>query len=435
MTPPRTRKWLIGVGVLLGAVALLWVAVARLIPSDEALAQRAAAELEQALGVKVNVGALHWQLRPVPALVMQDIATVQPQPIAIKKLTARLNLAALLQRRVKIDSAELDGAVLPQLSLHALGGKPGAKDSSYRLGVDEVPLARLVFRDVSWITRYGVAIVFAGEVDFDAGWRPRQAQLRRPDVAPATDLSLTRQAQQDRWAVRINLGGGTAHGELQLQTRDKGLLQLGGKLQPRGIEVASALSAFNRTPIISGKASGDTTLSASGQTVAQLAQSVHTQTSFTMGHAQLLRFDLDKAMRSAGQQHAGKTPLEAVSGKLDTQNTAQGMVVKLSNVKASAGALSVSGQARLAQRQVDAEFAVDLVDGVVGVPLRLSGPIDHVKVSVPPGALAGAAVGTAVLPGVGTAIGARLGATLGKIFSPTPAPKTSAASAASKKPK
>jgi uncharacterized protein involved in outer membrane biogenesis len=435
MTPPRTRKWLLALGLLLGALALLWIAVAKLIPSDEALAQRAAAELEQALGVKVSVGALHWQLRPVPAVVMQDITTAQPQPVVIKKLTARLNLAALLQRRVKIDSAEIDGAVLPQLSLHALGGKSGAKDSRYRLGVDEVPLARLVFRDLTWITRYGVAIVFAGEVDFDAGWRPRQAQLRRPDVAPATDLSLTRQAQQDRWAVRINLGGGTAHGELQLQTGEQGRLQLNGKLQPRDIEVASALSAFNRTPILSGKASGETTLSASGQTVAQLAQSVHTQTSFTMGHAQLLRFDLDKAMRSAGQQHAGKTPLEAVSGKLDTQNTAQGMVVKLSKVKASAGALSVSGQARLAQRQVDAEFAVDLVDGVVGVPLRLSGPMNQVKVSVPPGALAGAAVGTAVLPGVGTAIGARLGATLGKIFSPAPAPKASAASAASKKAK
>jgi hypothetical protein len=166
--------------------------------------------------------------------------------------------------------------------------------------------------------------------------------------------------------------------------------------------------------------------------VAELAQSVHTQTSFTMGHSQLLRFNLDKAMRSAGQQHDGKTPVDAVSGKLDTQNTARGMVVNLTQVKAKAGALSVSGQARLTQRQVDAEFAVDLVDGVVGVPLRLSGPMNQVKVSVPPGALAGAAVGTAVLPGAGTAIGARIGATMGKIFSPAPAPKTSAASAAPK---
>ncbi|WP_296917166.1 glycine zipper domain-containing protein [Polaromonas sp.] len=428
MTLPRTRKWLLGLGLFLGLVALLWIAVARLLPSDEALAQRAAAELEQALGVKVSVGALHWQLRPVPALVLENIASLQPQPIVIKKLTAQLNLAALLQRRVKVDSAELEGAVLPQLSLPALGGKPGAVQGPYRLGVEEVPLARLVFRDVSWITRYGVAIVFAGEVDFDAGWRPRQAQLRRPDFAPATDLSLTRQAQEDRWAVRINLGGGTAHGELQLQTRDQGRLQLGGKLQPRGIEVASALSAFNRTPVISGKASGSTTLSASGQTVIQLAQSVHTQTTFTMGRSALLRFDLDKAMRSAGQERAGKTPLDAVSGQLDTQNTAKGMVVNLTDVKAKSGTLSVSGQAKLAQRQVDAEFAVDLVDGVVGVPLRLSGPINHVKVSVPPGALAGAAVGTAVLPGVGTAIGARVGATLGKIFSPEPAQKSSAAS-------
>ena len=58
------------------------------------------------------------------------------------------------------------------------------------------------------------------------------------------------------------------------------------------------------------------------------------------------------------------------------------------------------------------------MDGVVGVPLTLSGPVSRVKVSVPPGALAGAAVGTAVLPGLGTAIGARIGAALGKIFTP-----------------
>ena len=135
---------------------------------------------------------------------------MQPQPIVIKKLTTQLNLAALLQRRVKVDSAELDGAVLPQLSLHALGAKPGTGQGPYRLGVDDVPLGRLVFRDVSWITRYGVAIVFAGEVDFDAGWRPSQAQLRRPDFAPVTELSLSRQTREDRWAVRIQLGGGSA---------------------------------------------------------------------------------------------------------------------------------------------------------------------------------------------------------------------------------
>ena len=117
---------------------------------------------------------------------------------------------------------------------------------------------------------------------------------------------------------------------------------------------------------------------------------------------------------------------------MDTQNTPQGMVVTYSGVKATSGALTASGQARIANRQIESEFAVDLIDGVVGVPLKVSGPFENVKVSAPAGAVAGAAVGTAVLPGIGTAIGARIGATLGKIFSPEPEPKKGAAAAPKK---
>jgi hypothetical protein len=72
----------------------------------------------------------------------------------------------------------------------------------------------------------------------------------------------------------------------------------------------------------------------------------------------------------------------------------------------------------VAKRQIEAEFSVDLVEGVVGLPLQVNGPLENVKVTVPRGVVAGAALGTAVLPGVGTAIGARVGAALGKIFTP-----------------
>jgi uncharacterized protein (DUF697 family) len=108
---------------------------------------------------------------------------------------------------------------------------------------------------------------------------------------------------------------------------------------------------------------------------------------------------------------------------MDTQNTPEGMVVMFNDVHAKSGALSASGKARLFNRHVDAALAVDLVDGVVGVPLKITGPVNAVKVSLPAGAVAGAVVGTAVLPVVGTAIGARLGAALGKIFGSGPAPK------------
>ena len=118
---------------------------------------------------------------------------------------------------------------------------------------------------------------------------------------------------------------------------------------------------------------------------------------------------------------SGQTPLDSLTAQLDTQNTSQGIVIDVTNVKASSGALTATGKGRLANQTIEAEVTVDLVSGVVGVPLTISGPVSAVKVSVPAAAIAGAAVGTAVLPGIGTAIGARIGAALGNIFDAKPA--------------
>lgn len=426
----RAHPWLVGLGIALLLAAAAWVAALRLLPSDEDLARRASAQLEAELGIKIRVGALHWRLLPSPVVVMEDVATEQPQPIVIKKLTAYPDLFALWQRRIKIDRADLEGAVVPQLSLRGLGSQPQKDDAV----AEELPLARFVFRDLTWISRRGIPVVYEGEVDFDPAWRPRKAELRRPGVNPAADLTLTRQGQDDRWAVRIQVGGGTAHGDVRLEPRAGGRLHLEGKLQPKDIEVESMLAAFNRRAVIAGRASGDTTLTANGDNVGELAQSLHTQTLFAMGKSTLLRFDLDKAVRTTGKEHAGQTPLESVTGRLDTQNTPQGMVVSYTGIKASSGTLTASGQAKVANRRIEAEFAVDLVDGIVGVPLTVSGPLEDVKISVPNGAIAGAVLGTAVLPGVGTAIGARVGATLGKIFSPGPSSPASGASRPAKPP-
>lgn len=414
----RAGKWLLGGSIAVGALAMLALVLVNLFPSDEALAQRASAELQAALGVPVSVGSVHWRLLPSPTVVIENAATGQAEPVEVKKLTLYLDTAALWQRRLKVDRAELAGAVLPQLSLRSLGRQPPPTnaESQKKFSFDELPLAHIDFHDVTWISRRGIRTVYDGEADFDARWRPRTARLRRTGFTPATDLSLSRQGQDDRWQVRINLGGGTAHGEVQLQSQAKGGLRLTGKLQPQGIELASALLAFNRRAAVAGTASGETTLSATGAGMGDLAQSLHTSTSFRIGSATLLRFDLDKAVRSVGKVHTGKTPLDSITGQLDTQNTPQGMVLDYTRLKTSSGALSASGKAHIANRKIDAELAVDLVDGVVGVPLKVNGPLEQVQVSVPASAVAGAVAGTAVLPGIGTAIGARVGATLGKLF-------------------
>ncbi|MDZ4175861.1 MAG: hypothetical protein U1D36_15515, partial [Hydrogenophaga sp.] len=313
----RRQTWMVAAGSLAALLGALWLALVWFIPGDEDLAAHAAGELQGRLGVPVRLGALHWRLLPVPAVVLEDVATDQPQPITVRTLTAYPDLLALLQRRVVLDRVELDGAVVPQLSLRALDATPrgGAAEAG------AMPLARFVFRDLTWLSRHGVAVVYDGEIDFDPGWRPRHAVVRRPGFTPATDLTLTRQGQEDRWTAHINVGGGTAHGEVQSQTRADGRLVLNGQLRPSGVDVASAVAAFNRKPVIAGKATGNTVLSAQADTLVGLAQSLHTKTVFTMGAATLLRFDLDKAVRSLGKEHAGQTPLDAVSGQLDTQNT------------------------------------------------------------------------------------------------------------------
>jgi hypothetical protein len=343
------------------------------------------------------------------------------------------DLWSLAKKHVKFDKATLDGAVVPQLSLRGLGpgnaGGKGAIAQGSDWTVDEIPVASFVFSNVTWITRRGIPVIYNGEAYFDAKWRPRTASLRRPGFSPQTELLLNRKGDEDSWAVAIKLGGGTANGEVSLQTLANGRLKLAGKLKPRDVEAAAALEAFNRRPAISGKLNGDTTLSAEGDTPIDLAQSLNTKTPFAMGPSKLLRFDLDKAIRTVGKDHTGQTPLDSVTGLLETQNTPDGMVSYFRDIRAKSGSLSASGNAKLFNRQVDAEFAVDLVDGIVGVPLKVTGPTHDVKVSVPGGAIAGAVVGTAVLPGIGTAIGARIGATLGKIFGPAPgasAPKPGA---------
>ena len=424
---PHARKWLPGACFAAALLAVLAVAVVRLVPSDETLAQRAAAELETALGVPVSIGALHWQLLPSPRVELENAVIRQPQPIEISKLTMHINSAALWQRRLKVDRAVVQGAVLPQLSLRGLVGQFAAAmpDLAKKFTVDALPLARIEWADVTWISRRGIRLVYEGDADFDAGWRPRTATLRRPQVSPPAEMALSRQGQENRWSVRSVLGGGTAHGEVQLQTSAQGGLRLSGKLQPRPIDVAGALQAFDRRAIVAGKISGETIVFAKGAGMGEIVQSLHTATTFTMGRSVLLRFDLDKAIRSVGKEHAGITPLDAISGQMDTLNTPQGIVVSFSRLKTSSGALSASGKARLANRQIEAELAVDLVEGLVGVPLKISGPVDKVQVSVPAGAVAGAAVGTAVLPGIGTAIGARIGSAIGKLFDSEPAAASS----------
>jgi hypothetical protein len=433
------RAWLHLPGRLLLSIALLaafagtflLVGLYFLLPDDAELAQRAETSLSESLGVPVTIGSLQWRLLPAPSIVIDNAATVQPQPIRIQRMLLRPDIPALLARRVVFKRIEVNGATVPQLSLRALAATPHEREPKGLWRVEPVAPAWLYFRDLNWVSRRGLALAYDGEIHFEPDWRPRDLAIRRPGVRPEATMTLALQPARPNglttWTVHAEVGGGQSDGELRLRQTASGRLLLEGNLQSKGVDVASLASAFGREPAVGGRAAAPTTIWAEGDSFTALTRSLHTRSRLSIANARLLRFDLDKAVRTVGRDHAGQTPLDTLTLQLDTQNTAQGMVTDYSNVKAVSGALKASGRGRLSvNRELDAEFEVDLVGGLVGVPLTLSGPPGDIQVSVPASAVAGAAVGTALLPGVGTIVGARVGATVGKLFGDRkPAPRTS----------
>ena len=413
----QKMKWLVATGVFVGLLLVLALTAWILIPSDEDLRRYAESTLQQRLGVEVSVGRLHWHALPRPSVVIEDAATRQPHPVKVERIVAYPQWRALLQRRLVMDLVEVDGAVLPQLSL----GQLGVARKEPPVETDEVPVERIEFRRVTWINRYGLALDYEGEADFDPHWLPRRAALRRSGVQTPLSLLLERQGDTSRWDALVTAGGGSAAGHVDLQMPPNAAMRLTGDLLPRNIEVQSALASLKRKSAVAGKASGSTALTGEGKTLIDLVRSLHTATQFSLAPATLVRFDLHKAIKTLGKDHAGQTEFVSAEGRMDTQNTPEGMVVHFSGVKAASGDLTVSGEATLAKRQIDATANVDLVNGVVGIPLRIHGPVTKPEVSMQGGAIAGAAIGTAVLPGIGTAIGARIGAAIGGVFKKEPA--------------
>jgi len=409
----RGQKWAVGLGIAAAVLGAAWLAVAWWLPTDEELAARLTAEAEERLGVKVTIGSAHWALLPKPVVVVNDFRTQQAQPVVIRQLSAHPNARVLLHRKLVFERIDIDDAVFPRNSMRAFYAKPGASETDSGNGV---PLEHFEFRNLTWIYYSGIAVAYDGEIDFDPHWRPRHAELRRPGINPAFTLTLTRDADADRWQTRIHVGGGTAHGNVALEAAANGAMHLSGQLAPHDIEVASALSSFNSRSPVGGKGSGQTVLSADGKSVGELAGSLHTRTTFSANAATLLRFDLDKAISTRGKEHDGQTALQELTGQMDTQNTDEGMRVTYTGIKARAGKYTATGKATVYHRQIEASGNLDLVEGAIGVPFTVSGPVDKPKASVPPGFFAGAAIGTAVLPGIGTVIGARIGGALGRLF-------------------
>ncbi|PZO13319.1 MAG: hypothetical protein DCF26_17210 [Burkholderiales bacterium] len=413
----HTRRWVIAAAAFAALLAVTSLALWVLVPDDDELARRVEAEFEARLGQKLVVGAVHWRLFGLPRVEVLDAHTVQPEAIRVRRIAMYPALMPLLRQELVINRLEVDGAVLPRNALAAFRGK--AQDE-----MDSVVLRAVEFTDATYIAFNGIPVVYEGAVEFDGDQLPQRVEVRRPDAKQPTSLVATREGKSDNGAeqyeLRVEGGGGSARGQARLATAADGRMVLTGELAPRGIEVQSLLDAFHRRSPVSGVASGQTALRADGDTVQALIRSLHTRSVLTVVRAKILRFNMEAAVKSAGQERAGETPLDSLSTVVDTQNTEQGMKAVFTNVKAAAGTYTATGQATLYRMQIDAQGRLEVGGGLVEVPFSVQGPTQQPSFSVAWEVLAGAAIGTAVLPGIGTVLGAKIGGVVGGPPKPPP---------------
>ena len=415
-------RWIAGVAValalLLGLAAALWL------PNEAQLASDLGQRFGQATGIGLRVGRVHWSLQPSPVVVLEDLATEQPTPITVRRIVLQPRLADLWHRRIAVASLDIDGAVLPSGSIRAFRGRLPTGASGQLPGgpwtLAAVPLEQLRLRNLTWIDRRDIALAYDADLVFDPGWRPRSADVWRPEVAPPARLHLARDGDGDRWQVLVDVGGGSWNGQAEFHDAEGAPMRLTAALTPKNVDVQALVQSFGRHAPVGGQAQGETTLDAEGASLAELLRSLHTRTRFSIAPAALTGFDLKKAISSAGISRGGSTPLDSLTGTLDTQVTEEGTAMRYSGLKARSGVLTASGNATVLNRRLSGMVAVDIVDGVVGVPLKLGGTTEAPELSLTGGALTGAAVGTAVLPGVGTAIGARIGQQVEQLFGSTP---------------
>ena len=413
----HTRRWALAssavAGLLVAAWLLLWVAV----PNDDELARRVEAEFEARLGQKLVVGAVHWRLLGLPRVEVLDARTGQAEAIRVRRVAIYPELLPLLRQRFVINRLQIDGAVVPRSALAAYRGK--AQD-----GMGSVVLRAVAFTDTTYISYSGVPVVYEGDIEFDLDRLPRRMLVRRPEVNPPVSLDATRDGKTnsgaDLYRLRVQGGGGSANGQARLASAaDGGSRVLTGELAPRNVNVHALMEAFHRRSPISGLASGETELRAQGDTLSGLFRSLKTRSVLQVEGARILRFDLEKAVKSVGQDRDGETALDSLSSVVETSNTEQGLKAGFTRVKAVAGPYTGTGRGTVYRKQIDAQGTLAVGGGVLEVPFALRGPTRQPEFQIAWGTLAGAAVGTAVLPGIGTVLGATIG---GMISGPPQAP-------------
>ncbi|HXE47310.1 MAG TPA: AsmA family protein [Ramlibacter sp.] len=413
----RFVKWLVAIllaGVLLlAAVAVVlqyWV-------RSEDFRGRVSQQISTAVGIPVQLGRVSVDVWPLPAVALDQVRFASRPPLTLERIEARPAWAELAQGRLQIATLVVRNAVVPEPAVSAIAAAlkkphPGVTTTRASGAVIGFLPRRTLLDHVTWVDAKGGSTTVDAQAQIDADGMPGTAQVQVLK-GRFQGAKITLQRQPDHWALRTAIGGGSITGTLQLQPAPKGggsLLQ--GQMDALNVEVA-ALTAPNRS--LTGRLEAHTTWRAEFQELDALAEALHSQTRFTVHDAVVHGIDLAQAVKTVGLSRGGETRLDTLAGNVATQ----GRAVQLTNLVASSGLLSASGNVAIApNRTLSGRITVDLASaaagGALGVPLAVGGTLDAPSVMLTRGALAGAAIGTMLAPGVGTGAGAKLGDRIGE---------------------
>jgi uncharacterized protein involved in outer membrane biogenesis len=412
----RLAKWLAG-ALLLALLLLGGVAVAlKYWVGSSDFRERAAQQISTALGVPVLLGNLTVDVWPLPAVALDKVQVKSQPPLTLERVEARPLWEPLLHGRLEVATLLVRNATVPEQAVAAIAAAfqkrqpPATKKSATTTEARALLPRRIVLDQVTWITSKGDGITVDARAELSDDGLPASAgvEIRKGHFEGA---KATLNRQPDHWALRAEIASGTVTGKLRLQPADKQGPVLQGEFDSVNLDVA-ALAAKSRT--LTGRLDAHTMMRASLRDPKALPEGLHTQTRFTVRDAVVRGLDLAQAVKTIGMNRGGETRLDTLAGNVTTE----GRSVQLTNLAASSGVLSATGNVAIAPNRslsghVNVNLTATAVGGALGVPLIVGGTLDSPSVTLSRGALLGAAVGTLIAPGVGTGAGVKLGDKLG----------------------
>lgn len=454
---PRFAKWLLATAV---ALVLLFVGALLALQQwvgTEDFRQRVGREASATVGFEVKVGRIGLDWWPIPALAVNDVQVLTKPPLNAERMEVRPSWPSLMAGRPALATAIVRRAVVAQAGvdsiLAALEKKKPPKQADTKTRPDAAASAalfgalvgsRIVLDDVAWRGLRNEQLALDADIRLGADAMPDAVratvlrfQFKGVGDLRGSELDLKRDDQGYLLALQLKGGAAKADaGAVAKRGAIKGRIDLQwpaaagsgaatqvvmkGTLATAGLDVSLfGEPKAGQPPPLSGRLEAQTTLTARAASAGGLIDVLQTNSTFTVRNAVVHGIDLARAVKTVGLSRGGETRLDVLAGQLHTQ----GKALQLSNLVASSGVLSASGQVAVSPaRALNGRVYVELggaalpvaAKGAVGVPLVVGGTVDAPEVTLTRAALIGAAIGTAVLPGAGTGAGASLGDKVGE---------------------